>query len=174
MGKSTAGEIGIAIIGRGKVGKSLLLERIISPQLISERWAESSKLRPLSKRLRLWPSGPEVIINLASIEEDKANIEERAKKCIMAISESDIVIIVLDARTQLSDSETYLISYLEERKVSFLIAINKIEFGTNLHLLTELDALETVYFEISCKENAGLDNMKKKLIHLLPSKQKTH
>ena len=172
MGKRTEGEIGIAIIGKGKVGKSLLLERIIAQQEIDESLIENSKSRPLSRRYMLRSSGPEVIFNLARIEEDKVNLAESTKKCLMAISESDIVILVLDARTQLSDSETFLISYLEKRKISFLIAINKIEFGTNLQLLTELDGLETVYFEISCKENAGLERLKKKTIQMLSEKSK--
>ena len=53
---------------------------------------------------------------------------------------------------------------------SSLVAINKIEFGTNPHLLTELDALEIVYFEISCKENAGIESLRKNLVHMLPVK----
>ncbi|MCW8824773.1 MAG: [FeFe] hydrogenase H-cluster maturation GTPase HydF, partial [Ignavibacteriaceae bacterium] len=38
----------------------------------------------------------------------------------------------------------------------------------NPNLLTELEALEIKYFEISCKEHVGVNNFKKKLIHLLP------
>jgi len=167
MGIHTEGELSIAVIGRGKVGKSLLIDKLISPQVVDEARTENFKLKPLYKKVRLFSAGPELVIKIASIENELVKPEATTKKCLMAVSESDCTVIVLDARFQLTDSETYLISYLVKRKIPFLIAINKIEFGTNPNLLTELDALETVYFEISCKENAGLDNMKKKLIHLL-------
>lgn len=170
MGKQTEGELSIAVIGRGKVGKSLLLDKLISPQVIDDTKTENFKFKPLYKKVRLSSSGPELVIKIASIENELVKPEATTKKCLMAVSESDCTVVVLDARFQLTDSETYLISYLVNRKIPFLIGINKIEFGTNPNLLTELDALEAVYFEISCKENAGLDNMKKKLIHMLPSK----
>jgi len=170
MGKHTEGESSIAVIGRGKVGKSLLIDKLISPRVIDETRTENINLKPLSKKVRIFPAGRELAIKIASIENELVKPEATTKKCLMAVSESDCTIVVLDARFQLTDSETYLISHLVNRKIPFLIAINKIEFGTNPNLLTELDALEAVYFEISCKENAGIESLKKKLIHLLPSK----
>ena len=170
MGKLTEGESSIAVIGRGRVGKSLLIDKLISPRVIDETRTENINLKPLSKKVRIFPAGRELAINIASIENELVKPEATTKKCLMAVSESDCTIVVLDARFQLTDSETYLISHLVNRKIPFLIAINKIEFGTNPNLLTELDALEAVYFEISCKENAGIESLKKKLIHLLPSK----
>ena len=170
MGRSSEGEIAIAVIGRGKVGKSLLIDKLISPQVVDETRTENINIKPLSKKVSLFFSGPELVIKLASIENELVRPEATTKKCLMAVSESDYTVVVLDARFQLTDSETYLISYLVNRKIPFLIAINKIEFGTNPNLLTELDALEAVYFEISCKENAGIESLKKKLIHMLPSR----
>ena len=81
------------------------------------------------------------------------------------------MIFVLDAREELDRSETELISALQKSRVPFLIAVNKIEYGTNFYLLSELDALEVTYFELSCKENAGIENFRKKLIHMLPSEK---
>ena len=170
MGKLTEGESSIAVIGRGRVGKSLLIDKLISPRVIDETRTENINLKPLSKKLRIFPAGRELVIKIASIENELVKPEVTTKKCLMAVSESDCTLVVLDTRFQLTDSETYLISHLVNRKIPFLIAINKIEFGTNPNLLTELDALEAVYFEISCKENAGIESLKKKLIHLLPSK----
>ena len=169
MGTRTEGEIKIAVIGRGKVGKSLLVERIINSKLQLNNTSENFHRKPFSKKVNLLPSGPEILINIASIEEKGRSSEETIEKCLMAISESVITILVLDARFQLDNNETFLIKHLKDKQISFFVAINKIEFGTSPSLLTELDALGVVYFEISCKENAGLESMKKKLIHMLPS-----
>ena len=170
MSTLTAGEIKIAVIGRGKVGKSLLVERIINSKLQFDNPSKNYRQKPLSKKINLLPSGPEILVNIASIEEKGRSSEETIEKCLMAISESGITIMVLDARFQLDDNETFLITYLRDKQIPFLIAINKIEFGTSPSLLTELDAIGVVYFEISCKENAGLERLKKKMIQMLSEK----
>jgi len=170
----TGSELAIAVIGRGKVGKSLLVERIISGKISINKVTENSIEEPLNLDVRLIPSGPNVNLRIASIEILTKNPKNNTHNCVKAISDSDFVLLVLDAREELDDNETYLIAQIRERKLPFLIAVNKIEFGTNPNLLTELDALDVVYFEISCQENAGLDSMKKKLIRMLPVKPRAH
>jgi len=170
MKKVSQGELHIAVIGRRRVGKSLLVDRIIHQRLSSQAIPAESMEEPLSEIVQLMPSGPSVVINTASIEGQNIALSQNTNKCIKAISNSDIAMIVLDAREKLSNNETYLITHIRESQIPFLVAINKIEYGTNPHLLDELEALDVVYFEISCKENAGLESMKKKMIHLLPEK----
>jgi small GTP-binding protein len=174
MNKVSQGELHIAVIGRRRVGKSLLVDRIIHKRISSQANPTESMEEPLSEIVQLMPAGPSVVINTASIEGQNISLSQNTNKCIKAISNSDIVLIVLDAREKLTNNETYLITYIRENQLPFLVAINKIEYGTNSNLLNELEALNVVYFEISCKENAGLESMKKKMIHLLPEKAKKY
>ncbi|HVO75399.1 MAG TPA: hypothetical protein VMT35_15325, partial [Ignavibacteriaceae bacterium] len=53
--------------------------------------------------------------------------------------------------------------------LSFLVAVNKIEFGVNPALLDELKILKVTHFEISCAENVGIDLLKSKITRLLPN-----
>jgi len=46
--------------------------------------------------------------------------------------------------------------------------VNKIEFGVNPVLLKELKELRLTHFEVSCKEKAGLDELKRRMIRMLP------
>lgn len=161
------GEVKIAVVGRRKVGKSYLVDRIINQESSNFNQSVDSNVEPLIKSVKLLPSGPSVIMSVASIESEESQGVGKTNKCLKAIINAVFTIIVLDARQELDNSETFLITYLLEKGIPFLIAVNKIEFGTNPHLLIELDALEVVYFEISCKENAGIESMKKKIIHLL-------
>ena len=168
MHKSSQGELHITVIGRRGVGKSLLVDRIMDIETSSKSISSESKDELLSRIAQLTPSGPDVNIIIARIEGQNTQRVDVESKWLKSISDSDLAILVLDAREELDDNETYVITHFQKRKLPFLIAINKIEFGTNSRLLTELEALEVMYFEISCKENAGLESMKKKMIHLLP------
>jgi [FeFe] hydrogenase H-cluster maturation GTPase HydF len=49
------------------------------------------------------------------------------------------------------------------------VVVNKIEFGVNPVLLKELKELRLTHFEVSCKEKAGLDELKRRIIRMLPS-----
>lgn len=167
-----AEKLHIAIIGRKNVGKSLLTNRIVSQELFIVNDIPGTTTEPVSKAVELLPYGPVVIIDTAGIDDDELG-KKKINKTIKAISSADFAVLVLDAREELDNSETELITHLQKIKTPFLVAVNKIEFGINAHLLTELEALEVTHFELSCKENAGIENFKKKLVHLLPGEKKT-
>jgi len=168
-----AEKLHIAIIGRKNVGKSLLINRIVSQELFIVNDIPGTTTEPMGKAVELLPYGPVVIIDTAGIDDDDEFAKMRLNRTIKAISSADFAILVLDARDQLDKNETDLITHLQKLKTPFLVAVNKIEFGINANLLTELEALEVTHFEISCKENAGIENFKKKLIHLLPGEKET-
>ena len=172
MKKVSQGELHIAVIGRRRVGKSMLVDRIIHKRISSQTSQAELMQEPLSEIVQLLPLGPSLVIDTASIEGQNIALSQNTNKCIKAISNSDIAMIVLDARENLTNNESYLIAYIRESRIPFLVAINKIEYGTNPQLLNELEALDVVYFEISCKENAGLERMKKKMIQMLSEKSK--
>lgn len=167
-----ADKLHIAILGRKNVGKSLLINRIVSQELFVVNDIPGTNTNPISKAVELLPYGPVIIIDTAGIDDDEFD-KKRLNRTIKAISSADFAILVLDARDQLDKNETDLITHLQKLKTPFLVAVNKIEFGINANLLIELEALEVTHFEISCKENAGIENFKKKLIHLLPGDKET-
>ena len=172
MKAGEAEKLHIAIIGRKNVGKSLLINRIVSQELFTVNDIPGTTTEPMGKAVELLPYGPVVIVDTAGIDDDEFSLRI-ISKTIKAISYADFAVLVLDAREELDKSETELITYLRKINVPFLVAVNKIEFGINPHLLIELEALEVTHFEVSCKENAGIENFKKKLIHLLPSEKVT-
>lgn len=161
----------IAVFGRANVGKSLLINCIFNQGKFKIDHTPGTITESNGKPVALLPNDSAAIIDIIVID-DKAdfNRETRAKAEV-AISKAVFSIIVLDAREELYKSETELINFFQKTHTPFLVAVNKIEFGVNLHLLTELDALEVTYFELSCKENAGIENFRKKLIHMLPNEK---
>ncbi|MEJ2105048.1 MAG: [FeFe] hydrogenase H-cluster maturation GTPase HydF [Ignavibacteriaceae bacterium] len=165
---SSAERLHIAIVGKRNVGKSSLINCITNQELSIVSETPGTTTDPVTKAIELLPYGPVVVIDTAGIDDEGELGEKRISRTIKSISKADFAIIVLDAREGLDKSETELVTYLQKIDVPFIAVVNKIEFGINPNLLTELEALEITHFEVSCKEHVGVDNCKKKLLHLLP------
>lgn len=165
---ATAERLHIAIVGKRNVGKSSLINCLTNQELSIVSETPGTTTDPVSKAVEMFPYGPVVMVDTAGIDDEGELGKKRISKTIKSISKADFAILVLDAREELDKSETELITFLQKIEVPFLAVVNKIEFGINPHLLIELEALEVTHYEVSCKENAGVDIFKKKLIHLLP------
>lgn len=159
MKAGEAKKLHIAIIGRKNVGKSLLINSIAN---IEPSHRTTSDL--INRKVQLVSGSPEIVIDFAIIDDE---IDLNENKVVEVISTAALAFVVLDARTELSQSEVLVITFLQKIKLPFLVAVNKIEFGVNPNLLIELEALEITHFEISCKESAGIESLRKKLIQML-------
>lgn len=163
----------IAIIGRRNAGKSSLVNALIGQEISIVSPTAGTTTDPVKKSIELLPYGPVVIVDTAGID-DKGELGlKRISKTIKAISSADFAVLVVDAREVLSEEELELIDYLNKINLSFIIAVNKIEFGVNTLLLTEIKEMRLTHFEISCKENAGIDDLKLKIIRMLPAESES-
>jgi len=153
-------KVRISVIGRANVGKSRLIDCMFNQQKVKA----DNTFQTNNESDKMLSNGTLAIIDTVIID-DSTDLGLFQK----TLSKSDLFIVVLDAREELYKSETELIAHFQKTHILFLVAVNKIEFGTNPNLLAELDALEVTYFELSCKENAGLESFRQKLIHMLPN-----
>lgn len=158
----------IAVIGRRNVGKSSLVNALLGQDLCIVSEVAGTTTDPVYKSMELLPYGPIVIIDTAGIDDEGELGEKRISKTIKTIASSDFAIVVLDASERISKKEWELFSYLTKISLPYIIALNKIEFGVNPILLTELKLLKATHFEISCAENVGIETLKLKMIRMLP------
>ena len=164
---TTVSNLHITFIGRANVGKSRLIDCIFNQKQFSPKEFHQKQSESTAESVRILPNGELTIVETVIVDE-KLELDLGKK----AFSNSDFFILVLDAREELFNIETKLISYFQKSQIPFLVAVNKIEYGTNPHLISELDALEVTYFEVSCKENAGIESFRRTLIHMLPDEKK--
>jgi small GTP-binding protein len=162
MKAGEAKKLHIAIIGRKNVGKSLLINSIASMEHSHNITSDF-----ISRKVQLVSGSPEIVTDFAIIDDETDFDQNKKNPMIEVISTAALALIVLDARTELSQSEVRVITFLQKIKRPFLVAVNKIEFGVSPNLLIELEALEITHFEISCKESAGIESLRKKLIQML-------
>jgi [FeFe] hydrogenase H-cluster maturation GTPase HydF len=161
----------IAIVGKRNVGKSSLINSLLGQDLAIVSKVAGTTTDPVKKAAELLPFGPIVIVDTAGIDDEGELGEKRISKTVNALSSADFAIVVLDGRDRLSSKERELFSYLEKISINYIIAVNKIELGINPLLLMELKNYKALHFEISCKENVGTDNMKRKMISILPQEK---
>ncbi len=159
----------IAIVGRRNVGKSSLLNALLGQDLSIVSDVPGTTTDPVKKAFELLPYGPVVLVDTAGIDDEGELGQKRISKTIKILSQSDFALVVLDARERLGSKELELLAYLDKISINYIVAINKIEFGVNPKLLDELKELRITHFEVSCKEKVGIDDLKRKLIRMLPA-----
>ncbi len=115
-------------------------------------------------KYELLPYGPVVLVDTAGIDDEGELGKQKISETIKILSSSDFALVIVDARETLHTKELELLAYLDKLKISYVIAVNKIEFGVNPYLLKELKELRLTHFEVSSKEKAGLEELKRKII----------
>ena len=161
----------IVFIGRNNVGKSSLINSFLGTALYKDVENDVVRTPPREITAELPPYGSVVIVDTAPIDEIRDQKQERINNTLNAISPNDFVVVVLDARQGLSTDEKKIFYHLKNNSIHFLAAVNKIEYGINSELINGLRALNIVHFEISCKENVGIDALKSRITRLLPMEQ---
>ncbi|MBR3312127.1 MAG: ribosome biogenesis GTPase Der [Solobacterium sp.] len=117
----------IAIVGRPNVGKSTIFNRIIGERLsIVEDTAGVTRDRIyaagewLGKTFRLIDTGGIQLENEPFQEEIRAQVQ-------IAVDEADVIVMVCDGKTGLSDDDAYIASMLQKQDKPVVLAVNMID-----------------------------------------------
>ena len=158
----------IVFIGRKNVGKSSLINAFFGQDVCVVNEEAGTTTALLEKVMDLPPYGHVILVDTFGIDYTRELGPTKLKKTIEAISSADFVVVVLDAREKLSAYEKNIFHYVKKSTIPFVAAVNRIEYGINSELINGLRALNIVHFEISCKENVGIDALKSRITRLLP------
>ena len=158
----------IAVVGRRNVGKSLLVNSLLEQNVSKVSDTAGTTTDAVKTKYELLPYGPVVIVDTAGIDDEGELGRKRITETTKILSSSDFALVVLDARETLKNKELELFAYLDKLQINYIVAVNKIEFGVNPVLLEELKELRMTHFEVSCQEKAGIEELKRRMIRLLP------
>jgi small GTP-binding protein len=158
----------IAIIGKRNVGKSSLINALGDKKNAKECHTSEAN-HELLRTIDFGLFGLFVMIGTAGIDDIRDSGNKKTNQTTQVISAADFIIVVIDARETLSVEEVILFDYLKKNSLPFLAAVNKIDCGINPTLVEELSSLGIFNFEISCKEMVGIEELKTRIIRMLPS-----
>ena len=162
----------IVFTGKRNAGKSSLINAFTNQELAIVSETPGTTTDPVKKAMELLPYGPVVMVDTAGIDDLGELGEKRISKTLKTISEADFVILVIDGSDILDDKEKELIEHLQTLEIPYTIVINKVDLGVNPILRSYLDSEFNSYFEISCKDDKGIHELKNQVIKLLPDEDK--
>ncbi len=156
-GKIIRNGINVAIVGRPNAGKSSLLNRFLNEERaivtdIAGTTRDTIEEQIVHNGILL------NFIDTAGIRETHDKVEEiGVEKSKKAISNSDIVLVVLDSSLGFNDEDKELIELTKDK--NRIIVINKVDLNVDIdNKIKELCEKDTLKM-VSAKENTGIDEL---------------
>lgn len=115
----------IGFFGRRNAGKSSVVNAVTGQELAVVSEVKGTTTDPVQKAMELLPLGPVVIIDTPGIDDEGALGELRVKKTRQILNKTDAAVLVLDGIYEMAEAEQELIHLFEEKKIPFVLAINK-------------------------------------------------
>ena len=117
----------IGFFGMRNAGKSSLVNAITGQELAVVSDVKGTTTDPVKKTMELLPLGPVVIIDTPGLDDEGALGEKRIQKTKQILGQTDIAVLVVDAAVGMSDLDRQLEAQFKERKIPYLIVLNKVD-----------------------------------------------
>ncbi len=151
---ASADRIHIGFFGLRNAGKSSLVNAVTGQALSVVSDVAGTTTDPVKKAMELLPLGPVVIIDTPGLDDEGMLGELRVQKTREVLATVHIAVLVVDATRGMSDLDNTLVSLLEERKLPYLIALNKCD------LLPATPAAEGNQYPVSAATGTGVHELK--------------
>lgn len=129
--------IHIGFFGLRNAGKSSLVNAVTGQSLSVVSDVKGTTTDPVKKAMELLPIGPVVIIDTPGIDDVGSLGELRVKKAKEILNKTDIAVLVTESEKGLKNAENELVSFFAEKKVPYIVAINKADLKKDKTCLKE-------------------------------------
>jgi len=160
----------VAIVGRPNIGKSTLFNRLTrtrkalvgsEPGITRDRLLEEAEWD--GKRFQLIDTG-------GIVPDDRDTIPEKVlEQAEIAISEADLILLVMDARAGLTPLDQEVFSLIQSSGREFLLVLNKVDTPRVEDETYEFYRLGVdQYYPISAEHNLGIDDLIDEIVSRIP------
>ncbi len=165
-----ASRLHIAILGRRNAGKSSLINALTNQKVALVSDVPGTTTDPVYKAMEILPIGPVMIIDTAGIDDSGCLGTLRVERTMSVLNKADLVIIVLEAESGITQYEKALIEGIKVKKIPIVGVINKTD---KITIAAELVMKWSKEFNIpllptSVKNNQGIEELKKLIITYAP------
>ena len=157
---ASADRIHIGFFGMRNAGKSSLVNAVTGQALSVVSDVAGTTTDPVKKAMELLPLGPVVIIDTPGLDDEGTLGEMRVKKAREVLATVHVAVLVVDATRGMTDLDRTLISLFEERKLPYVIALNKCD------LLAQAPAAEGNTHPVSATTGEGVHALKEAMAAL--------
>jgi len=163
----------IAVFGRMNVGKSTFINTICGQNVSITSTQPGTTTDTVEKAMELLPLGPVLFIDTAGID-DKSEVGAlRVEKTKKVFQRADVVVVIVESEVW-GEFEDYIAQNAMERKLPFIIVINKVDLRIPSENFLNLIKEKSENYIISCALNSEyreklLKVFKAKLISICPA-----
>lgn len=164
----SANRVHIGFFGRRNAGKSSVVNAVTGQELAVVSEIKGTTTDPVTKAMELLPMGPVVIIDTAGIDDEGALGELRVQKTRQILNKTDVAVLVMDGTVNVEEAEKELISIFREKKIPYVLAINKDDLRQQEDRLPEdmLPGEAGNIIRISARTGFQIEELKEKIAHL--------
>lgn len=161
----------IGFFGRRNVGKSSVVNAVTGQDLAVVSEVKGTTTDPVQKTMELLPMGPVVIIDTPGIDDEGILGEQRVKKTRQILNRIDIAVLVVDGSVVCTDVEQELLKLFQEKKIPFLVAINKVDLMDRIEKENQRIWEGQPHISISAKTGFHIQELKEKIAKLTKEKE---
>lgn len=169
-----AERIHIGILGKRNAGKSSLINALTGQNLSIVSEYKGTTTDPVYKAMELLPLGPVVFIDTPGVDDEGELGKLRVEKTYQVINKCDLVLLVVDAKEQISKEDLLLWEHITNKKIPAVLVINKIDCLNDIEQALIATAALKVTKQcclISTREKKNIFQLKNILQSLLPEKK---
>ena len=153
----------ISFFGCRNAGKSSLVNAVTGQVVSVVSEVKGTTTDPVTKTMELLPLGPVVIIDTPGYDDAGSLGSLRVDRARQILRRTDLALLVVDSTAGLQDTDRELLRLFEERKLPFLVVMNKLD----LCPAVSTDA-QTV--AVSARTGEGISELKERMARLLPQR----
>ena len=128
----SAERLHIGFFGLRNAGKSSVVNAVTGQALSLVSAVKGTTTDPVHKAMELLPLGPVVVIDTPGLDDEGELGEMRVHRAQQVLDKTDAAVLVVDAARGMQPGDEALKKLFEERKVPYLIALNKCDLLENL------------------------------------------
>ena len=167
MNQTPASErVHIGFFGRRNAGKSSVMNAVTGQDLAVVSDVRGTTTDPVYKSMELLPLGPVVMMDTPGIDDEGELGALRVRKSYQVLNKTDVAVLVIDGSVGVTPEDKALLKRIREKKIPYVIAVNKKE-------LAAPDALEKIVDELSSEDGEiiavsaatgeGIDELKEQI-----------
>lgn len=171
----SAERLHIGFFGRRNAGKSSVVNAVTGQELAVVSEVKGTTTDPVHKAMELLPLGPVVIIDTPGIDDAGELGELRVRKTKQILNKTDVAVLVIDSTMGISEAELELLGIFREKKIPYLLALNKDDLLEGQAVAVENDLAEKAdnIIRISAKTGYQMEELKEKIARLAVPEQTT-
>lgn len=161
-----ANRVHIAIFGRRNAGKSSLINALTKQDIALVSDVAGTTTDPVHKTMELFPLGPVVITDTAGLDDVGDLGEQRVQRSLKVLRQSDLVVVVIDAREGVGPTELELMALVRKENLPVVGFVNKADLVDSPDLEGWGKALGLKLLSGSAVTWQGISELKARVVEL--------